>query len=250
MDVQISVEDTVGRVVRHVGGSLVSDLLPAGVDLPKNADFVFQQYGVVAELKRLEKDQSEDREMAAKIQQLYQNWIVRRKAVPVGYGRFKLNVRNLPPDCANEIISLYREPIARRIRTANRQIKSSKRTLEMEDAIGLLLLAQDGDYSIGPEAVLNLASRCLKGGQFRGIDDIIHFNANVPATRPGDPLGYTFWTHACRDKRRTIPSELIQSLSDAWHAELERAAGRPIPIVVLDKPIEFLDALQFPKARR
>jgi len=38
------------------------------VDLPKNADFVFRQFNVVGELKRLEKDQSKDPAMAAKVQ--------------------------------------------------------------------------------------------------------------------------------------------------------------------------------------
>ena len=164
MAVQISVEEAIARVVRRIGGAVVSDLLPSRVDLPKNADFVFRDYGIVAELKRLEKNQSEDPEMIAKVQRLYQSWIAQGKPVPIVYGRGRINLRSLPIDCANEMISLFREPIARRIRKANEQIKSTKRALGMEDATGLLFLAQDGDYSLGPEAVFNLASRCLKGG--------------------------------------------------------------------------------------
>lgn len=234
-------------MVRRVGGSLVCDLLPTRKNLEENADFVFQQFRVIGELKRLEKDQGEDPKMAAKLQQLYNKWIVEGRQVPVIYGRAKLSVPDLPPECANEVISLYREPIARRIRKANRQIRTTKKTLKMEDAIGLLFLAQDGDYSIGPEAVFNLASRCVKGGDYRAIDDIICFNAK-PATRPGDQLGYLFWFHACRDNNRKVPDELLKSLNEAWRAELEAAAGTPM--VLADNPsTEILDTLQYPKGR-
>ncbi len=243
--VPLPVEELLARVVRRVGGSLVSDLLASGVDLPKNADFVFQRYRVVGELKRLERDQSENPEMALKLQRLYQSWIVQGRRVPLIYGTRKLNLRDLPLECANEVISLYREPIARRIRAANKQIKATKKMLDMEDALGLLFLAQDGDYSIGPEAVFNLASRCVKGGRFQGIDDVICFNAR-PAAREGDPLGYMFWAHACRDGYRKVSSELIQSLSDAWKGELEAAMGRPMnsPGYTIE-----LDTLQYPKTR-
>jgi len=146
------------------------------------------------------------------------------------------------------MISLYREPLARRIRKANRQIKTTKKTLKRENAIGLLFLAQDGDYSVGPEAIFNLASRCMKGGRYRAIDDIICFNAK-PAARLGDQLGYMFWFHACRDNTRKVPDELLQSLDKAWRAELEEAVGAPM--MLLDNPaIEILDTLRFPRRRR
>jgi hypothetical protein len=245
---QIPVEDAVERVVRQVGGLPVKDLLPTGVDLPRNADFVFQKYGVVGELKRLKKNQSEDIKMSAKMQQLYNGWVAQRRRVPIVYGRAAVNLRSLPADCAEEMLSVLKVPILRRIRKANEQIKSTKRDLHMEDAVGLLLLAQDGDYSIGPEAVFCLVARSLKAGPFRGIDHVIHFNANVPASRPNDSLGYMFWAHARRDENGPeLPHELFTSLSDAWRAELEATIGTAM--INPDDPPE-LETLLFPKSRR
>ncbi|MDO8433326.1 MAG: hypothetical protein Q7S58_13045 [Candidatus Binatus sp.] len=244
-DGRFSVEDALARVVLKVGGALVSDLLPPHQDRDKNADYLFQQYGVIGELKRLEKNQGDDPEMIAKRNRLYRKWLTeRRPGVPIVYGTALLELRRLPPDCQNEMISLYREPIARRIRKANEQIKSTRSTLNMPNATGVLFLAQDGDYSIGPEAILNLASRCLKGGRFRGIDDIICFNA-FPAGLPGDPVGYMFWVHACRDDRRATANELLQSLQKAWQVEIEAVAG---PMVTPSAPIDW-ENLKYPKRR-
>jgi hypothetical protein len=47
-------EDAFSRAVSNAGGVLVRDLLPSGSDVPKNADYVFRDYDVIAELKILE----------------------------------------------------------------------------------------------------------------------------------------------------------------------------------------------------
>lgn len=235
-----STEELLDRVVQKVGGSLVSDLLPPNENRESNADYVFQQHRVIGELKRLERDQDDNPDMAAKRNALYQKWIRERKCgVPIVYGRAVLDVRKLPSDCAMEMISLYREPIARRIRKANEQIKSARKLLKMPEASGVLFLAQDGDYSIGPDAVLNLAARCLKGNRFSGIDDVICFNA-LPARLVGDSLGYMFWIHSSRDSNRAIPQALIDSLQEAWKAEMEAIRG---PMVTPPTSIDWQDLL-------
>src|SRR5271169_7061750 len=92
---QFSVDETFARVVRQAGGSLVSDLLPTRTNLPKNADYVFPEYNVIAELKRLERDVSEDKEFSASLDQLYREWVVNGKQVPLVWGRGRIDLRNL-----------------------------------------------------------------------------------------------------------------------------------------------------------
>jgi hypothetical protein len=243
---QISVEELLDKVIKKAGGSLVSEILPKNKDRESNADYVFQQYGVIGELKRLERDQGDNPDMAAKRNALYQKWInERRPGVPIVYGRAFLNIRELPTSCANEMISLYREPIARRIRKANEQIKFTRTILKMPDAIGVLFLAQDGDYSIGPDAILSLAARCLKGNRFSGIDDVICFNM-LPATLPNDQLGYMFWIHSCRDSKRETPAALLDSLNKAWRSEIEAITGK---MVAPSEPIDWQNLI-YPRVRR
>ena len=56
----IPVEDAIDKIVQDIGGELVEDLLPKNAIKPLNADYVFKSYNVIAELKRLVKDISED----------------------------------------------------------------------------------------------------------------------------------------------------------------------------------------------
>jgi hypothetical protein len=243
----LPIVETMERVVRRVGGSLVSDRLPSRVNPPPNADYVFPQHGVIAELKRLEKNQSENRELTEKIGALYRGWTKQGKVPPI-YGRAQVNVPQLPKECAYQIISLYKKPIQHRIKEANDQIKSTKKLLDMKDAIGLLFLAQDGDYSIGPGALFSFVSRCLTGGIYSSIDDVICINA-MPAARNRDPRRYMFWLHASRDVAGKVPKDLLRALQNAWGVELEKITGGPLPLIRPTSQMD-LDTIYFPKGLR
>jgi hypothetical protein len=225
-------------------------LLPEHVDLPRNADFVFQGFNVIGELKRLEKDQGEDKGMVAKIQLAYDRWVAQGKIQPIvgPSRRIKLNPRNLPLDCARELISLYREPIAHRIKPANKQIKSTKIVLGMESAIGVLFLAQDGDYSVGPADVLSLVARVLNGDNYGSIDEVIYFNAR-PAVRRSDQSENMLWAPVPRNGARAVPPELVSRLSSEWHAEVEAAVGHPITAGSATTSVTDMEDFHFPKGR-
>jgi hypothetical protein len=246
---QFSVDETFARVVRQAGGSLVSDLLPTRENLPKNADYVFPEYNVIAELKRLERDASEDHEFSERLNRLYREWVSQGKPVPPVWGRARIDLRALPLECANQIISLYRKPIHRRIRDANQQIWSTKQALNMNEAKGLLVLIQDGDYSINPETVMNLVSRCMRGGHFSSINDLVFANGNMRAVRSGDTLDYMFFTHAHRDANRAIPHELIERINSGWRQELDRLAGGPMNTVKPENFTQFIDSLRYARRR-
>jgi hypothetical protein len=210
-------------------------------------DYVFPEYDVIAELKRLEKDRNQDHELYGKIQQLYQELLVQGKRVPLIYGTVQIKVRNLLLECAHQIISLFKKPIQRRIRDANEQIRSAKKALDMGGARGLLIFVQDGDYSINPETVINLAQRCFQGPHFTCINDLVFTNGNMRAIRPGDPLDYKFFVYGYRDARRAVPPELIERLDARWRQELDRIAGFALPAIKSANFAEFIDSLRYAK---
>jgi hypothetical protein len=245
-----SVDEVFAGVVQRAGGLPVSDLLPPRTNLPKNADYVFPNHNVIAELKRLKRDLDEDRELSIRIQELCTSWLAQGKKVPVVYGRAQINLRDLPRECAHQIISLYRKPIHRRIREANQQIRSTKTILQRHDAKGLLILIHDGDYSINPESVLNLVSRCMNGRYFSSIDDFVFANGNMRAIRPGDPLDYKFLYHFHRDPNRAVSSELIERIGIGWRQELERVTGVAMSAVKPPDFVEFIDSLRYAKPRK
>src|SRR5271157_5057945 len=52
----ILVETCFNSFVKQIGGELVSELMPKGVDAGRNADYVFRKEAVVVELKCFQKD--------------------------------------------------------------------------------------------------------------------------------------------------------------------------------------------------
>jgi hypothetical protein len=127
--------------------------------------------------------------------------------------------------------TLYRGPIRRRIKDADKQIKLTKPLLNMPDAKGVLFVAHDGDYSIGVDAVLNLIYHSLNGGQYSNIDDIIYVNGNMAANLPDGSQDWKIFLRASRKEDRAIPMELVQRLGTEWGMELENLAGGKLPTI-------------------
>jgi hypothetical protein len=239
------VDQAFARAVQRAGGLLVKDLLPTGTDLPDNADYVFPEYKVIAELERLEKNLAEDRQSREDTSRLHREWMLQGKVPPV-WGTVQINLRQLPLECAHQIVSLFRKPIYRRVRKANGQIKSTKKILQMEDATGLLIVVHDGDFSVPPEAAVNLLSRSLNGDLLSSIDNIIYTNADMAAIRRGDPLRYQFFMHFYRKSDRIIPADLIKKLNVAWREELESLIGAKFDMDYYGEDLKpFLETLQF-----
>jgi hypothetical protein len=240
---RVLVDEAFARAVRSAGGLPVTELLPDDGRSKQNADFVFQRQNALAELKRLVKDHTEDESVKLKLQRLYEKWVRQGK---VSRTLTKLNPASLPPECSKEMISLFREPFASRIRKANKQIKATKKSLNMESAVGILIIAQDGEYSMAPKDILSFLARCMNGNVFSSINNVVYVNANMPLIRPNDTRDLYLWAEAFRDETKSAPKLLLKSLSDAWLKELSDAAGAR-PIGAYKGTSDFLDNLEFPK---
>ena len=144
----IPVDNSFNEFVKKFGGDLVSDLMPHGIDLPKNADYLFRpnpvatrrEPVVVAELKCLEKELFNNDEDAQRLEELFQKWTVRGAATKSELLGWAFRGQRLPVKCQQDMIKVATRTIETAIRKAKKQIQSTRERFELPQARGLLLL--------------------------------------------------------------------------------------------------------------
>ena len=121
--------------VKSVGGESVCELI-SNKNPPSNADYLFRQYGVIAELKSLQAGGFVE-SFRRKFGVLLGKWDQQQKFRV--YGTVTMRSGNMPLECQNEMFSVMGEPLQKQIiNDANKQIKSTKALLNMPNAKGLL----------------------------------------------------------------------------------------------------------------
>ncbi len=234
MPQSVAIEDTFTGFVREFGGTVVTDLLGRSPNHP-NADYFFPQQGVVAELKCLEDDKSEDEGVQGKVQALFDSWMA-NGTIPMYFGEtVRVSSKDLPPACQHALLEVYKAPIQRHILKANKQIKATAERLRLQSYKGLLLLANDGNYAVEADAVMYLVWRVL-GRSFRNITNVVYFTVNMPAKHPRTPKPCLVVARAQRAHLSAIDPQFIQDLTSAWVRHLETVLGQPVEEFRLNGP--------------
>jgi len=120
----INVEQEFDKCVRQCGGFKVSDKVGAAPGF-KNADYLFDEYAVVAELKCLQEDQIKSVSIRIKASEIYQKYRNEEKAPVVVFGTERISTEGFPEEFAKEISELYRKPVRDVLKKANRYEKLS-----------------------------------------------------------------------------------------------------------------------------
>jgi hypothetical protein len=226
MHSRVDVEATFTNFIRAFGGVVVADLLGPSPTHP-NADFYFPSETIIAELKCLTDDKSEDQNLQAKVQLLFDRWMD-DGTIPTFYGEnVRIDSKRLPEECQRALHEIYKAPIQRRIIKANKQIKATAQRLRLERFLGVLLLVNDGNYALEADAMLYQIWRIL-GSQFRHINNVVYFTVNMPATSPRTPKPTMVWAQATRKSLPSASETFLNSLWNGWRAHLEAFIGEPI----------------------
>lgn len=233
MPSHINVESAFANFIRKYGGEVIEDIVGASPDF-KNADYLFRSNGVVAELKRLVEDKSEDENIQRKIQQKFDGWMNDGTIGPI-YGQVRIQSKTLPEHCQRELIDVYKPPIQRRIIKANKQIKATLNRFKIQNGKGLLILVNDGNYALEADAVLYLINRIL-GESFRQINSVVYCTVNMFASSPMTPKPTLFWANAYRSSVPCIEDEFLMRLFREWSAYLAELSGEPIEEILLNDP--------------
>jgi hypothetical protein len=214
-------EDQFRDFVKQFGG----EVLP-GSDA-ESADFFFREFEIVSELKTLQADAR--LQHATKLQTLADDW--RRRGLMIAYGRPRISLRTLNPICQREWLRLLQAPIERIIRKANRQIRSTKQSLGCENAQGLLLVANDGNFlHTSPIDYMNLVARILQKKkstgerQFSHVSGVVYFSFHVLSRDEGMPFWVPGTIEATGDCRLR---EFLERLKAGWFSYVSKLRGQP-----------------------
>ena len=234
MPTSIDVERTFADFVRRHGGEVVEDLVGPSPDF-HNADYLFRSNGVVAELKRLVDDKSEDENIKLKIQQKFDRWMDDGTIGPI-YGRVRVESKTLPENCQRELIDVYKPAIQRRIIKANKQIKATLNRFRIQNGRGLLIVVNDGNYALEADAALYLINRVL-GSNFRQINSVVYCTVNMFGSSPLTSKPTLIWVNARRGSVPAIEENFVMGLFQGWNAYLTELTGMPIEEILLDDPV-------------
>ncbi len=243
MKLRQPLQSVVDPFVTGCGGELVEGLLPKNTDLPPNADYLFREHHVIAEIKSLEND-SFGEPFRRKMGDLMASWQAR--GLLLVYGTARIDLRQLPPVCQEEALRVIGKPLQDNVLAkANEQIRETKKLLNMAEAKGLLMIASDGNRDLLPHDVWFFLSRLLqkKHGdgrpQYSHIHAIIYFNPRMLAALPGSGQPAYLWMSGSRNNDDREMLHFLQILSEEWPKYIEREGQLSLQRVALESvPLE------------
>ena len=208
-----------------VGGKRVASLLGENPG-HKNADFIFPLKHVIAELKCLDEDKITDDRIIEKASGLYLQELQSGKAPVVNFGTTEMTTQNFSEEFKRKISELYRVPIERLVRNADRQIEQTAEAFKDDRSQGLFLLASNGHTALDPQHAWYLVNKILVQSSYPNINAAVVFSGNLAAALPGSQGRIDYWIEIQRPNFPPVEPAFLRSLRDAWHAHLARILGQ------------------------
>lgn len=224
----LKTEEEFDTFVRLFGGEKVSDIVGASPDF-ENADYLFDKFNVIAELKCLEEDKIKSENLTKKASAIYMECFEQSKAPVIVFGTRIITTENFPEAYTEKIANLYKNPIQKRIVKANKQIKETKKRLNRENHTGLLLLVNDNNTALDPSHILWILNKIFQGNNYSSINDIVFFTVNLKSEHPDIDKDLMLWIPIGRPGFNTCGDEFIFKLHDGWISYLESITGQAIP---------------------
>ena len=228
----IEVEKAFGNFVKLFGGELISELVGSSPPFA-NADFLFREQNVVAELKCLSKNVLTDSIYKKTLADLYEKWIAQNRITNPGWGTFHIDVTKHPSECQREYFQILGKPLHTAVEKANRQIKKTKEHLNLPQAKGLLLLVNDGCWSLESNVMLYLADKTL-GQRYSGINTMVYFTVNMAARLEGLERDALIWVPASRKDKDTVPEDFLSELQRGWCAHYAKLINQEVPSFIVE----------------
>lgn len=219
----INIEAELSLAIGAVGGQRVAEVLGLK-NASENADFMFREEAVIAELKVLSEDQIAKEPFAEKMSALYHKYVARGEVPPPPPGKSWFNTESVPESLRREIADLYAVPVYRRIRKANSQTGETAAQLGGEWK-GLLIIANDNNTAMNPYGLRWTLGECFRNEDLPFIDHVVAFTANLPTRTPVTQEPALFWYSARTGSGKKDLRAFAEQLRDAWMAHMASKFG-------------------------
>lgn len=217
-----------------------------------SADYFFRRHNLVAELKSLTVDQTN--EISSKPTPKVSSWVSANGQIPPGIvksGQHFIAFKDMPREIQDFWLRLLKGSTEPLIRDANRQIRDTKSRMNLPSAKGILIIANEGNsYHDHPDSHRRLIAEILRKrtptGELRypHINGAVHFSIKDVKSRDE---GMYFWANL---QMKQSPAEDVQPIADfqrdlqqAWYNYLERKAGIKVRQHTEPSPSEGAESL-------
>lgn len=237
----VHIETAFDSFVAEFGGKKISDLIETKSQMPMNADYIFENHNVIAELKTLEGIYSGPNA----VKQLVQAYIDSGCTGSDVMGFFWRG-ENIPDAAAKLARKRIRRSIEQRIKYARKQLKHSKATFGKHDTRCVILVAMDQQPLFGHQTMLfNLAQIMGDNYSDEHTDGVVYLNPNVPTKARSDGMEFSGWYPFYRDGDANAGlSEFVNLLGNRWLTFYGSRIGETNPILELETFEEMMVALE------
>lgn len=212
----IADEAHIDRFIASIGGERLDVRFPNASF--QNADYIFPDKKILIELKVLETEFGATDEFKAKADGLIED-IARN----FGFGPIVRGEKGPSQFYAKAKRNLFRAPLGRIVKKANRQLRESKAALSDDGYRGLLWVVNDNFRAVGTELAIHLLCSTL-GRQNSNVDGLIYVT-NHYVDIPGDDYARLVWVPAYADGVEEDLPDFVDWLGGAWFRFQESEIG-------------------------
>ncbi|WP_310448075.1 hypothetical protein [Thiobacillus sp.] len=220
------VEHEIEAAIASIGGQHTSKLV-GRVPGHENADFVFTETSVIAELKCLDEDKINDRRIIKKASDIYAEELRSGRTKKILFGSRRMTTKGFSEEYTRKIASLYRVPIERQIKKANSQIATTAVKLGMSEFKGLLIIANNNHSALDPGHGWYIMNEILNQPVYDSINSAIYLSGNLAAAVPGNTQRLDYWIEITRPHRPAINEKFLIALRNAWYQHLSKLFREP-----------------------
>ena len=160
--------------------------------------------------------------------------------VVAGRGKFavgdqvRTTDKTASPSFLVKVRKLYEDPLKAAVKKANKQIKETKRALDLPEFKGLLIIANNNNTALDPRHARELIFRLLSKETFSGINSVLYLTAGQPVLVDGWDLGHAILDIHRVPKMPAVDPEFIGKLREQWIRALSKVLGMPGIAVQVD----------------